>query len=92
MFETVLKVVGKEFDVTRDQLLADHRSSKRIADARQWAMWLYRAMTGDNWTAQGKLFNRDRTTVRHNVNVIDTCGTEKMKQKLLENVRTATTV
>ena len=65
-FEVILDAVQAEFGVTRAQLMAPTRSSRDVARARQEAMRrVHAASPQSNWTELGRLFGRDRTTVRH---------------------------
>lgn len=63
--EPVLLAVEREYKVTRSELLSPTRGRAASAWARHVAMYLchvsYPAMS---WTAIGREFNRDRTTVR----------------------------
>lgn len=65
-FDRVIAEVEAEFGVTRAQLLAPTRSSAKVAQARQEAMRRVKARTPDaSWSEIGRLFGRDRTTIRH---------------------------
>lgn len=62
----IFKAVQAEFGVTRAQLMAPTRSSRHVAQARQEAMRRVRAALPEaTWSELGRLFGRDRTTVRH---------------------------
>ena len=64
--ERILTEVEGERGVTRAQLLAATRSSAHVAQARQEAMRRVRAAFPQaSWSEIGRLFGRDRTTVRH---------------------------
>ena len=65
-FDRVLAAVQAEFGVTRAELLASTRSSRDVAWARQVAVHLcHLVMPELSWSELGRLFGRDRTTVRH---------------------------
>ena len=65
-FDRVLAAVQAEFGVSRAQLLASTRSSRDVAWARQVAVHLcHLVMPELSWSELGRLFGRDRTTVRH---------------------------
>lgn len=63
-FDKVLQAVGSEYGQQRHSLLAGTRGRQETAHARQVAMYLTCLLTGDSLTAVGKLFGRDRSTVR----------------------------
>lgn len=66
IFDRVIQAVEAEFGVTRAQLLAPTRSSAKVAQARQEAMRRVKAQSPDaSWSEIGRLFGRDRTTIRH---------------------------
>lgn len=91
--EAVLKVVGAEFGVTRAQLMAATRSSRRVAWARQVAMWLYWQEQGCcSFTHVGSMFDRDRTTVRHGVKTALNRLSDQDADRLVMNVRSTAAV
>lgn len=64
--DDIFKTVQAEYGVTRAQLMAPTRSSAKVALARQEAMRRVRAAQPNwSWSEIGRLFGRDRTTVRH---------------------------
>lgn len=64
--ERIFNTVQSERGVTRAQLLASTRSSAHVAAARQEAMRrVHEAYPQASWSEIGRLFGRDRTTVRH---------------------------
>lgn len=70
--ERIFTEVQAEFGVTRAQLLAPTRSSAKVASARQQAMRrVHAADPGASWSELGRLFGRDRTTVRHACRKLD---------------------
>ncbi len=67
--EAILSEVSRFTGVTREDLLAKSRGVKRVAEARQLAMYLtWRLLPGESLTSLGQAFGRDRTTVRHALN------------------------
>lgn len=91
--EAVLKVVGAEFGVSRAQLMAPTRSSRRVAWARQVAMWLFWQEEGCcSYSRVGEVFNRDRTTVRHGVKTALNRLSDQDADKLVMNVRSTASV
>lgn len=68
----VLDIVSREFGFSKTNLLASTRSSREIAFARQVAMYLsyYSDPSHPTYTAVGKEYKRDRTTVRHACEVV----------------------
>lgn len=64
--DTIIAQMEGERGVTRSQLLAPTRSSAKVAQARQEAMRRVKARFPEaSWSEIGRLFGRDRTTVRH---------------------------
>lgn len=64
--ETIFREVQAEFGVSRAQLLASTRSSAHVAHARQEAMRRVKAaFPQSSWSELGRVFGRDRTTVRY---------------------------
>lgn len=57
--------VGQAFGVDQVELSADKRGQRRIAFARQVAMYLAHVVCGLTMTDVGRMFGRDRTTVAH---------------------------
>lgn len=89
--EPILEVVQREFRVGRGDILVPTRSGKDIAWARQVAMYLAYHRNGRNFTAVGRAFNRDRTTVRHAVIKVQervVAGNEQLS-RILQEVRNA---
>lgn len=89
--DKVIAVVAAEFGVSRAQLLAPTRGSRKIAWARQVAMWLYLHCGGEvlNFSEAGRQFDRDRTTVRHAwEKVMEDCPTDLL-MKLKKRVQRA---
>jgi len=84
--ERVLNAVQAEFGVTRAQLLAPTRSSRDVAWARQVAVHLcHLLMPQESWSELGRLFGRDRTTVRHaHLKVADWRDLEDLDHRLGE--------
>lgn len=58
--------VSRVFGVEAATLWQGSRGEKRIATARQVAMYLAHVSCGFSLTEVGRLFGRDRTTVAHN--------------------------
>jgi chromosomal replication initiator protein len=64
--ENILDFIQKELGVTRYQLMASTRSSRDIAHARQVAVYMcYSNIPDISWSELGRVFGRDRTTMRH---------------------------
>lgn len=57
--------VGQAFGVDQVELSAGKRGERRIAFARQVAMYLAHVVCGLTMTDVGRMFGRDRTTVAH---------------------------
>lgn len=57
--------MSRVFGIGADDLWHDSRGEKRIATARQIAMYLAHVSCGLSLTDVGRLFGRDRTTVAH---------------------------
>lgn len=67
--ERAIAAAGAEWGVSRDEVLACTRSSKRVAAVRQIAIYITkRVMEDASWSEIGRVFGRDRTTVRHAYN------------------------
>ncbi len=60
-----VSVVAAECGVTIETLLAHHRSTAPVAQARQLAMYLAHVALGLPQTEVARAFRRDRTTVAH---------------------------
>lgn len=90
--ERILRAVQAEFGVTRAQLMASTRSSRDVAWARQVAVHLcHLAMPELSWSELGRLFGRDRTTVRHaHLKVADWRDLEDLDHRLEELQRVCT--
>ena len=70
--DLILETVQAKFRVGRKDLLAPSRSLRHIAWARQVAMYLAHTLPpGRSYTEVGRLFGRDRTTVRHACQVVE---------------------
>lgn len=90
--ERILRAVQAEFGVTRAQLMASTRSSRDVAWARQVAVHLcHLVMPELSWSELGRLFGRDRTTVRHaHLKVADWRDLEDLDHRLEELQRVCT--
>ena len=64
-------VVGACFAVPPEQMRAGSRGRAPAAFARQVAMYLTHVVFGLNYTAAGRMFRRDRTTVAHACRVVE---------------------
>ncbi len=62
--ESIIAKVVERFGVTDEELKSKNKQ-RRIADARQIAMYLIREMTDLSLPRIGEIFNRDHTTVLH---------------------------
>ena len=91
-FDRVLAAVQAEFGVTRAQLMASTRSSRDVAWARQVAVHLcHLVMPELSWSELGRVFGRDRTTVRHaHHKVADWRDLEDLDHRLEELQRVCT--
>lgn len=68
-FETILKDVQTQFNVTREEMMLPSRGTAAVAGIRMIAM--YRCWDRcHNFSAVGSFFGRDRTTVRHAVQTV----------------------
>lgn len=90
--ERILRAVQAEFGVTRAQLMASTRSSRDVAWARQVSVHLcHLVMPELSWSELGRLFGRDRTTVRHaHLKVADWRDLEDLDHRLEELQRVCT--
>lgn len=62
---------GELMNISAAELASPLRGVKEVASARQIAMWLFYEWKGlGNWSELGRAFGRDRTTVRHGVNIV----------------------
>ncbi len=66
----IMDKVCKYYNVTRDEILAKHRRREYLIP-RQVAMYLFKELTDMNFVMIGREFQRDRTTVMSNLDVID---------------------
>lgn len=91
--ERILRAVQAEFGVTRAQLMASTRSSRDVAWARQVAVHLCHLLMPElSWSELGRLFGRDRTTVRHaHLKVADWRDLEDLDHRLEELQRVCAT-
>ena len=95
LLDHVIEAVTAELGVSRAQLLSPTRSSQRVATARQVAMCVaYRADKSSNYSSVGRLFDRDRTTVRHAVHKCDDMNDEMRSRinELVNHVRTTAVI
>ena len=63
--EPVLMSVSRTMLVEVGQICGAERGSARVSRARQIAMYLAHVVLGLTLTEVGRIFHRDRTTVRH---------------------------
>ncbi len=66
----IQREVAEAYGVPRDDILSERRQ-KRVAEARQYAMWRARYETHLSLPQIGRLFLRDHTTVIHAVQRVD---------------------
>ena len=67
----LLDMVGLVYEVEYSQLVSRTRGRKKIAFARQVAMYLAHTAGGLSLTHVGRLFGRDRTTVAHGCALVE---------------------
>jgi chromosomal replication initiation ATPase DnaA len=67
----VQDVVAACFAVSPEQMCARSRGRASAAFARQVAMYLTHVVLGLNYSAAGRMFHRDRTTVAHACRVVE---------------------
>jgi chromosomal replication initiation ATPase DnaA len=89
--EAVLDAVEKEMGVNRASILAPSRGIKKLAWARQVAMYLYHGGTR-SWSEVGRAFHRDRTTVRYAVEKVKANMTAEVLALEAQLAHTASTV
>lgn len=65
------RTVGTVYGVGQDELSVSTRGRKKVALARQIAMYIGHVVCGQTLTDVGRLFARDRTTVAHACGVIE---------------------
>lgn len=75
--EFIIKEVEKYFNLSENSLVGKNRS-KAYAIPRQMAMYIVRELTNSSCSQIGRDFNKDHTTVMHNINKI----AEEMKNDL----------
>ncbi len=75
--EFIIKEVEKYFNLSENSLIGKNRS-KAYAIPRQMAMYIVRELTNSSCSQIGRDFNKDHTTVMHNINKI----AEDMKNDL----------
>jgi chromosomal replication initiator protein len=84
--EDILKVVSRQFGVTRNDLLSPRRH-RSVVWPRQIGMYLAKQMTSRSLPEIGRRFgNRDHTTVLHAIRKIDSAlgGNARLKDELEE--------
>jgi chromosomal replication initiation ATPase DnaA len=69
--EAVIDLMAALFNADGRELRSMHRCSQETARIRQIAMYLCSVTLGLNQTAIGRAFCRDRTTVRHAIQLIE---------------------
>lgn len=70
--DVVVKAVCDRFGSKPSRVLSPTRGTPVDATVRQIAMHVYRSLPNQSFSSVGRAFDRDRTTVRHNVQVVDT--------------------
>lgn len=75
--EFIIKEVERYFNLSENSLIGKNRS-KAYAIPRQMAMYIVRELTNSSCSQIGRDFNKDHTTVMHNINKI----AEDMKNDL----------
>lgn len=74
--DVVVKAVCEVFGSTPKRVLSPVRGSPVEARIRQIAMHVYRSLPNESWSSTGRAFDRDRTTVRHNVDRVNALLTD----------------
>ncbi|UQS95126.1 DnaA [Pseudanabaena phage Pam3] len=87
--DRVIAAVAKEMGVSREMILAPSRSSANVARARQMAVFiLWKAAGEPSWSALGRVFGRDRTTIRHAVKTILSAPADSTLWRLVDECST----
>ena len=81
--EKIIEKVCVYYNVKRDDIMSDTKK-KNIAIPRQIAMYLCKELTTLNFVEMTSYFNRDRTTIMHNVEKIATLT--KTNQQLITDI------
>ena len=68
--QKIIKKVSVYYNISENDILGNVKTSE-IAFPRQISMYLCCKMLSMNYTAIGKEFNKERTTVKHNVEKIE---------------------
>lgn len=68
-FDKIMQTVAAHYDIEPQQLV-EYDRKRKLARARQVAMLLCKEETGATVYSIGQAFNRDHTTVLHNVEAI----------------------
>ncbi len=63
--QLILAIVVKNFGIDKDALYGPSRGHAKVSLARQVAMYLAHVICSVDHTEIGRVFGRDRTTVRH---------------------------
>ncbi len=63
--QLILAIVVKNFGIDKDELYGPSRGHAKVSLARQVAMYLAHVICSVDHTEIGRVFGRDRTTVRH---------------------------
>lgn len=61
----IIRRVAKKKDIEVEMMLNSSRCRRRIAEARQQAMYLAHVIAGLSLSSVGQVFGRDRTTIRY---------------------------
>ena len=80
--EKIISEVAHTYNVSESDILSNRRTAD-LALARQVAMYIARETTDLSYKAIGECFNRDHTTVLHNVNQIEKFLKDKPYQREL---------
>lgn len=84
--EKVVDEVSRTYGISSEDIFSKKRS-KNIAYARQVCMYITREVTGLVYEDIAEKFNRDHTTVMHNINVVNEEMEKNPKEKeLIENI------
>ncbi len=82
--EKIISEVARTYNVSESDILSNRRTAHLVL-ARKVAMYISRETTSLSYKAIGKAFNKDHTSVLHNVNSIEEFLKDKPYEKELVN-------
>jgi chromosomal replication initiation ATPase DnaA len=89
LHQFLLDMVALVYEVELPQLLSPTRGRKKIAFARQVAMYLAHTGGGLSLSCVGRMFNRDRTTVAHACALVEDARDEAVFDRTLNHLESA---